>query len=119
VETTQQTYTYQVADETYNVKLYVGSYSNGRIAIQLHDVDSDVENGEGLVLTVTVNLVDEDIAKDEAAIKTYSENEGVLAFLLENNIVHEPERYANAGHTRVPVCRIQEHILAQQLPHGS
>ena len=44
---------------------------------------------------------------DEVGIKDYSENEGVLDFLVKNNIVHPPHRHAQSGFVIIPVCRLK------------
>ena len=44
---------------------------------------------------------------DEVAIKSYSENEGLLEFLLEEEIIEEPHRYAESGFVVIPICRLK------------
>ena len=52
----------------------------------------------------TVNIPG--LEKDEVAIKDYSENEGMLDFLLSNSIVEKPHRYEHSGYVRIPVCKM-------------
>jgi len=54
------------------------TYSNGRTAIQL----CDANDGQPIA-TATVNLPDEPMAEDEADIKNYSENSGILDALID------------------------------------
>ena len=51
------------------------------------------------------------LAPDEAAIKDYSENTGVLTELLFLNIVQPPHRHVRSGFVSFPVCRINEPTL--------
>lgn len=47
------------------------------------------------------------LEKGEYAIKDYSENQGILNFLLENNIVEPPHRFGKSGYVTIPVCRLK------------
>lgn len=86
---------------SYVVTVKKASYGNGRPAILLEST-----NGVPFA-TATVNIVAEDIGADEAAIKDYSENAGMLSFLLDNNIVAPPHRHVNSGYVQnIPVCKI-------------
>jgi phosphoribosylformylglycinamidine (FGAM) synthase-like amidotransferase family enzyme len=46
----------------------------------------------------------------EYAIKDYSENEGILNFLLENNIIEAPHRFAESGYVTIPICKLKNTI---------
>jgi hypothetical protein len=48
------------------------------------------------------------LKEGEYAIKDYSENEGVLNFLLENNIIESPHRFGRSGYVIIPICRIKK-----------
>jgi hypothetical protein len=54
--------------------------------------------------TCTVNL--EGLEPDEVAIKDYSENEGMLDFLISEEIVKPPHRSIPSGFVLIPVCRL-------------
>lgn len=82
----------------YNVSLSWGNYSNGRRALRLIDQEDGLP-----VMTVTVNVPDEELAENELIIKNYSENEGVLDFLLENDIVGPVKRTVFVGRMECPV----------------
>lgn len=66
------------------VDLNLGHYGNGRPALQVFDSET-----EEPITTLTVNLPEEDCGEDEIWIKDYSENEGVLPWLLSENLVEE------------------------------
>ena len=95
-------YTLKTPYETYNVSLKVGKYSDGRTCLQL----IDTEDGSP-VMMATVNLPGVVLEKDEVIIKNYSENEGVLEFLIENGIVKsEPLRWAASGWVTCPIVKL-------------
>jgi hypothetical protein len=76
-------------------------YNNGRVAIQL----IDVEDGSP-VAVATVNLPQYDLSEDEVIIKDYSENEGVLAALIKGGVITKPVRYVLTGFVTCPVCKL-------------
>ena len=48
-----------------------------------------------------------DLEKDEVAVKDYSENEGMLEFLVKNHIVQAPHRFIASGFVKIPVCKLK------------
>jgi hypothetical protein len=82
----------------YNVQIEFTKYSNGRPAIEL----IEAETGEP-ILTATVNIPDVDLKGREIVIKNYSENEGVLGFLLQHSIVGPVKREIGIGFVSCPV----------------
>jgi hypothetical protein len=93
-------YTLKTQYETYNVSLEFGKYNNGRTAIELIDLEDGCP-----VMMATVNLPDVSLSDDEVIIKNYSENEGVLEFLIENGIVSKPLRTVSSGWVTCPIVR--------------
>lgn len=89
--------------EVYDVQIEFLKYSNGRTAIEL----TDAETGEP-VLTATVNIPDVDLTSREVIIKNYSENEGVLGFLMDNNIVGPVKREVSTGFVSCPIVDLLE-----------
>ncbi len=81
------------------VYLKHGKYANGNPSIQLYDA---VEHFP--FATCTVNVPG--LAQDEVAIKDYSENEGMLQFLIDEEIVEPPHRDIESGFVVLPVCRL-------------
>ena len=87
--------------ETYNVSLNIGKYSDGRTCLQL------IETEDGApVMMATVNIPGAVLEKDEVIIKNYSENEGVLEFLIENGIVSQPLRWVASGWVTCPIVKL-------------
>lgn len=78
----------------------IGTYNNGRKAIQLL-------TKEGMPYAVaTINIPDADLKEDEVIIKNYSENQGILEMLIENDIVVNTYREIKTGMVSVPVCKL-------------
>ena len=92
---------YVLSNESFSVFLRRSMYKQGnQIALQL------IEEDGMPFATCTINLPGQ-LEDDEVAIKSYSENEGMLEFLLQNELVEEPHRYIFSGYTKVPVCRLK------------
>ena len=94
--------------KSYPVRLHCERYSNKRPAIQLILANDTEEAIAGeLITTATVNLPNEPIHSDEIAVKSYSENEGMLDWLWHNNIIErQPTRYIPSGFVRIPICKL-------------
>lgn len=69
----------------------------GAIAWQLFDA-----NGDDYAV-ITVNLPG--LAPDELAIKSYSENEGMLEALLAADVIELPHRWVASGFVNIPIVR--------------
>ena len=72
----------------------------GNTAIMLVDADDGKQ-----ITTATVNMGAK-LPLDQAYIKTYSENKGMLETLEGSGIVVEVIEYAKYGHAEVPLCRL-------------
>ena len=101
--TKSRVYKFVSEDGVYDVQIEFLKYSNGRTAIEL----TDAETGEP-VLTATVNIPDVDLTSREVIIKNYSENEGVLGFLMDNNIVGPVKREVSTGFVSCPIVDLLE-----------
>lgn len=76
-----------------------GKYSNGRTALELIDTEDGIPYA-----TASVNLPDVLLEEGEIFIKDYAENEGILNFLVQNNIVKRTEKGVQSGFVWIPVC---------------
>jgi hypothetical protein len=84
----------------YTLQIQYGTYQEGNTSMQLIDC------ADGFPFaTATVNLPG--LTENEVAIKNYSENEGVLNFLLDNEIIEAPHRFVQSGFVNIPVCRLK------------
>lgn len=83
------------------VELHKSNYlHNGAWALQAFDLD-------GIPYAkLSVNLVDEKLEDDEIAIKTWSENEGFLDQLIEQKVISEPIRQADAEFSKAAICKL-------------
>ncbi len=94
----RETYSLTTAHSKYEVYLSFGAYRNGRTAIELLDANDGFP-----VMVATVNLDNAPLTGDEIIIKDYSENEGVLDFLVQNKITSRPKRWISSGWVTCPV----------------
>lgn len=92
-------YIYTVGGTNYRVWLEKHKYANGRTAVVLMDE-------EGQVACATVNLPDQELQGDEVFIKTWSENEQMLPFLVRNGIVNDTGREVPTGYVTARICRL-------------
>ncbi|GEM_PF-6340591 len=88
---------------------------NGRICLRLMAVENGVETEP--VAVCTVNLPNVPMRADEVAIKTWSENIGMLGWLMDQGVVSEPLHYAYFANVFIPVCSllIREDLVIE--PH--
>jgi hypothetical protein len=77
------------------------SYSNGRMAIQLSDI-----NDESPIATATINVPELHLEDREVVIKDYSENEGLLDCLVENGVVIKTGRQVQLGFVTCDICYV-------------
>ena len=101
-------YTITLGNHTYNVFIKLNKYVNKRTQIQL----LDAEDGSPIAV-VTVNLPNEPMMEDEAAIKNYAENAGVLSFLRENELILEVTRVVKSGYVDIPIVKLNLDKLKQ------
>jgi len=83
---------------SWDCNVTVTKYLNGNTALELWDE-------EGPVATATVNMGDK-LPKDQAYIKDYSENEGMLEALADAGIVKEVIGRKVSGFVIVPLCTL-------------
>jgi len=95
-------YKLELGESEYQVTLEFGKYrGNNRVAITV----VDAEDGEDL-LVATVNIPDASLEEGETVIKDYSENAGILKFLVENGIVSKPVRTVSTGFVQCQVVKL-------------
>lgn len=75
------------------------NYTNGRVALLL----VDTKDGS-LITTATINVPEKELKPHEVIIKNYSENEGILDVLIENNIVEVTGEWVMTGYVACPIC---------------
>ena len=91
----------QYSDEQVTLYMLRKTYPrNGNVRLELIDAVDHCP-----YMTVTVWM--DGLAEDEVAIKNYSENAGVLNFLIKEEIIVAPHRYVSSGFVKIPVCRLK------------
>lgn len=84
----------------YNIRLIMDKYNDGNnYRIELY---SDTE---GPIAIATTNFPGSLLSND-VAIRNYSENEGLLDWLLSVNIIAPPHRYIRSGYVSYPICKL-------------
>lgn len=86
----------------YKVHITMGRYANDRPAVLLQDHKTFDQ-----LAVSSVNLPDWDIPTDSVAIKNYSENEGMLDFLIEAGVIEKPYMIIEQGMVKFPVCKLK------------
>lgn len=93
-----------------NIKLSHGTYEDCLIKMHkyLNNRPALVIYHEGQVLLkASVNMPDHVIPEGYVCIKDWAENEGILAILIENNIIEAPEFVILSGFVTVNVCKLK------------
>jgi len=94
-------------------------YFKGKVVLEagLYERDGNlalsakcVATGEK-VLTFTVNVPGVTLGPGELLIKDWSENEGALDFLLENDLVESTNRAVLTGYAMAPVVRMTDQLI--------
>lgn len=111
-----------------DIELHVETYPNGRVAIQLW-APMELEEGETLAqgeelpmepyMTITVNFPNDQMAADEIAVKTWSENEGSDQWLIEQGIIDPtPGRFIHSGYVSAPVYKLKPDFIEKVIAAG-
>jgi len=83
-----------------DVVIKIGRYQNGNPALSLIDCEDGMP-----YCTCTVNP-DITLGDDQVVIKDYSENEGILDFLVKNNIVSLTGKKVAHGYLVSEICTL-------------
>ena len=86
--------------ERYLLFVRTETYNDGKIRIQLYD------SKDGTPYATATSSIKEDLEQGEVAIKDWSENKGILDFLVQNKIVKEPHRFVESGYVKIPICEL-------------
>lgn len=87
-------------NQQYTLQIELGKYATGNTRMQLIDC------ADGFPFA-TASVDHPSLAENEIAVKNWSENEGVLEFLLDNNIVEQPHRLISSGFVTIYVCMLK------------
>ena len=86
--------------ERYLLFVRTETYNDGKIRIQLYD------SKDGTPYATATTNIQEELEQGEVAIKDWSENQGILDFLVQNRIVKEPHRFVESGYVKIPICEL-------------
>ena len=67
---------------------------------------NDAEYGTPFAIA-TASIPELEMVEGYVAVKDYSENEGMLKFLIDNNIVEPPVTHVESGYVSLPICKIK------------
>lgn len=85
----------------WNCELTRHQYSNGRLALQLIDIEDGCP-----VAKATVNIPEEKLEPGEIIIKDCGENEGIHDALVKANIITESHRFVRSGYEKYLVSNL-------------
>jgi len=92
-----------------NVYLHWASYANNRPALIITSAQ-----GEPLV-KASVNMPEiSNISPDYILIKDYAENEGILAWLIEHEVVIDTGTVIPSGFVKLNLCKIHPNQLPER-----
>jgi len=69
---------------------------------------TDISDGSPFAVA-TSNIPALNNLEGYVAVKNYSENEGMLDFLLKNDIVETPITHVQENYVNFPICKIKRH----------
>ena len=84
----------------YLVFVQRGLYPDGSPKIQLYD------SSDGTPYAIATTRIEGNLGEGEIAVKNWSENEGMLDFLIENKFVEKPHRFVSQGFVKIPICKL-------------
>ena len=96
-----------------NLVISLGKYENGRTAIQLNDAI----DGHPYAVA-TVNMPNVLLADNEVLIKDYSENQGVLDFLIKYNVVTPTPNGVQSGFVWLPLAILNDESVWGDVPNA-
>lgn len=99
------TFSHTQYDEPFELVPEFGRYSNNRIGLQLF-----TDYGEPFA-KITVNLPDQPAPNDDLFIKDYSENELVVAKMVEMGWLVRTGERVQSGFVSVPIMRLGGELL--------
>jgi len=110
------TFTSPLTGDVIPLAVSLKKYNNGRTAIEL--LEMDPAYGYFPYATATVNVPDVLLADNEVLVKDYSENEGVLDFLIKYNIVTPTPNGVHSGFVWLPVAILNDESVWGEVPNA-
>jgi len=91
--------------KNYKGQITVTTYANGDYSLSL----TSLKHGP-IARIARITTWVPDLAPDEYAIKNWSENEGMLEALVDQDIVHPSHRDVDTGFVTVPIVKLKVSI---------
>jgi hypothetical protein len=110
------TFTSPLTGDVIPLAVSLKKYNNGRTAIEL--LEMDPAYGYFPYAVATVNMPEVLLADNEVLIKDYSENEGVLDFLIKYNIVTPTPNGIHSGFVWLPVAILNDESVWGDVPNA-
>ena len=110
------TFTSPLTGDVIPLAVSLRKYNNGRTAIEL--LEMDPAYGYFPYATATVNVPEVLLADNEVLVKDYSENEGVLDFLVKYNIVTPTPNGVHSGFVWLPVAILNDESVWGEVPNA-
>jgi hypothetical protein len=110
------TFTSPLTGDVIPLAVNLRKYNNGRTAIEL--LEMDPAYGYFPYATATVNVPEVLLADNEVLVKDYSENEGVLDFLIKYNIVTPTPNGVHSGFVWLPVAILNDESVWGDVPNA-
>ena len=93
-----------------NIKLAHGIYEN--CTIRMHEYPNGgpalvIYQDDQVLLKASVNIPEYTLPEGYICIKNWSENEGILESLIENNIIDPPRVFIPLSFNEAPVCKLK------------
>ena len=110
------TFTSPLTGDVIPLAVSLRKYNNGRTAIEL--LEMDPAYGYFPYATATVNVPEVLLADNEVLVKDYSENEGVLDFLIKYNIVTPTPNGVHSGFVWLPVAILNDESVWGDVPNA-
>ena len=76
------------------------TYPNGETRIQLYD------SKDGIPYATATTRTEEKLEEGEIAIKNWSENLGILDFLIDRKFILPPHRFIKQEFVEIPICKL-------------
>lgn len=97
---TSKLFTFKTRHDQHDVYVERQNYDRGGLRIQLVDADGNP------FAVASVAVAGVELEPDEIIVKDYSENEGMLEFLVENNIVEETDQLVIVGRATCKIAKV-------------
>lgn len=97
---TSKSFTFKTRHNQHDVYVERQTYDRGGLRIQLVDADGNP------FAVASVAVAGVELEPDEIIVKDYSENEGMLEFLVENNIVEETDQSVIVGRAMCKIAKV-------------